>query len=97
MKPINISNGKCRELVKAQVPFKANNLHAVIVKHAYIVYSYKWYPLFYCDLESQQWFANSEKYSVSASKHFTQAHPLCECLPATKRELDVLIFTLGGE
>jgi len=42
----------------------------------YVVYSYgKHWPLFVWDDETQRWYGNSDKHSVTTSKHRTYAHP----------------------
>lgn len=42
----------------------------------YVVYSYgKHYPMFAYDLETDQWFINSDKYSVTTSKQSSMLRP----------------------
>lgn len=74
MKTTNI---KCRELVQARVPFEGNNLYAVNWKGAYIVYSYgEHFPIYVW--KNDVWYANSDKYSVTTTKHKRLARPVPE-------------------
>ncbi len=85
------SNAKCREFVKRREPFEGSNLRGVIENGLYVVYSYKWYPLFaYCAVFGQ-WFCNVDKYSVSTSKQSTQSHPGVDCVNITHAEMKKII------
>lgn len=85
------TNTKARSFVQSQTPFQANNLKGVDEGHFYVVYSYNWYPLFiYCFVE-KRWFSNSDKYSVSTSKQYGQAHPLSECVALTHEQMKDLL------
>jgi hypothetical protein len=72
---IKTSNSKCREYVDSLKPFKANNLEGKIQGDFYIVYSYSWYALFAYNFQTNQWYENIDKYSVSTSRQTTQARP----------------------
>jgi len=108
---IKTSNGKCRIHVQNRVEFKANNIFS---EHRstyfnremlYIVYSYgHHYPMFVYHEGSRTWFENVDRYSVSTSKHRSQAHPLCPTHKITTQHMrdlishgfmDSLIMTLG--
>jgi hypothetical protein len=84
------SNSKCREFVQLREPFQASSLFAEERNGVYAVYSYGYhFPIFvYCE---GNWYANSGRYSVSTSKHRSQAHPLENCIPLTTKELKELI------
>jgi hypothetical protein len=44
--------------------------------YLYVVYSYgRHWPLFVWDEVTQTWFHNTDKYSVTTSKHYTKACP----------------------
>ena len=97
-KPIKTSNGKCRYHVQNRVEFKANNIFS---EHRstyfnremlYIVYSYgHHYPMFVYHERSGTWFENVDRYSVSTSKHRSQAHPLCPTIKVGTHQLEKLL------
>ena len=66
------------ELVKNKSMFSAGNVFALNypVTGYYIVFSYglHW-PLFIYDHKKGQWYGNSDKYSVTTSKHYTKLNP----------------------
>jgi hypothetical protein len=82
MKPQRIANRDCREYVQKRRLFEGSNLFS-IRKHigsyprnseTYTVYSYGYhYPMFL--YTGGMWFENASKYSSTASKHRSQAHP----------------------
>lgn len=84
------SNSKCREFVRTCTPFKGNNLYGVEENNKFVVYSYgRHFPLFaYVD---GQWYENSDRYSVTTSKHRSQSHPLCDTTKVSTTELKNLI------
>lgn len=97
MKAVKTSNIKCRTLVQSRQPFNGNNLFGVYLEGnadlnltpRYVVYSYgTHWPLFVwqaCDQDSDlgMWFENQDRYSVTTSKHKTQAHPHYPTQPMT--------------
>lgn len=75
-----IANYQTAGFTSAKREFKANNIFADWVRDEngarYIVCSYgPHWPLYIYDSTTDQWYANSSKYSVSTSKHFTQSRP----------------------
>lgn len=63
-----------------------------IENRAYTVYSYRTtWPLFIAcqPIEGGEWvwFENTSKYSVTTSRHRSQAHPLCPTIPLTLDEM----------
>ena len=66
------------ELVKNREEFVAGNVFALNY-HAtgyYVVYSYgAHWPLYIYDYNTQQWYGNSDKHSVTTSKHYTKLNP----------------------
>jgi hypothetical protein len=90
MKAVKTSNAKCRTLVQERQPFNGNNLFAVHIYGSaplnltdrYVVYSYgSHFPLFVW--QDGVWFENQDRYSVSTSKHRSQAHPHTTTVPMT--------------
>lgn len=96
-KPIKTSNGKCRTHVQNREVFKANNIFAersqsLNGEATYTVYSYGYhFPLFVYHEPTGTWFENSNRYSVSTSKHRSQAHPLTQTIKANTHQLDKLL------
>jgi hypothetical protein len=85
------SNGKCRAFVQNCQAFKANNLFAVHNREGvYSVWSYGYhFPLF--AYLNGTWYENSDRYSVSTSKHRSQSHPLTETVKVNTEDLQRLI------
>ena len=74
---LKVANAKCRDAVSRRLPFKGSNLWGEWVDGVYVVFSYgKHFPLWVYDAETEQWFGNADRYSVSTSKHRTQSQPL---------------------
>lgn len=91
------SNGQCRKFVQSRKPFKANNLFGVIEGNLYVVYSYgHHWPLFVCDMNNNQWYENTDKYSVSTSKHKSQSNPHVNAvIPMTVKEMQKFIGAMS--
>ena len=80
-----IANRDTSSLVSRRVPFKANNIFAQAhtPKHGhttlYVVYSYgEHFPLFVAETDgagNTVWYENTDRYSVTTSKHKSQARP----------------------
>lgn len=94
---VKTSNGKCRQFVQNREVFKANNLFSERTKSLngesmYAVYSYGYhFPLFVYHEPTGAWFENSRRYSVSTSKHRSQAHPLCQTTKIDTHQLEKLL------
>ena len=74
MKKVSISSAK--EYVNNRVPFDAGNVYGEYTRSgkAYVVYSFgSHWPLF--AYYRGRWYANSDKYSPTTSKHYTQMKP----------------------
>ena len=71
--------------------FTANNLHGINEGAYYVVYSYGWYPLFAYHYETQTWYENDTKYSVSTSKQKTQVRPSFITKKMTHQEIKNLL------
>jgi len=87
-----IANRDVREEVKACRAFKANNVFGErITPSLYVVYSYgHHFPMYVCLFG--QWYANTDKYSVTTSKHQGQANPyVSNILPSNTGMLQKLI------
>ena len=65
------SNKNSSTFVESQTPFKANNLSADFENGAYVVRSYKHYPIFV--FKGGEWFENNNTYSVTTAKQMTQS------------------------
>lgn len=79
-KPPRITNKDARAYVQQRKPFQGNNTSGTYIDGRYIVYSYgAHWPMFVYD--DGRWFANSDRYSRTTSKHRVQLHPLTDCTP----------------
>lgn len=77
-KPPYVANKDARKCVQQRKPFRGNNTFGICVDDRYVVYSYgEHWPLFVYD--DGRWFANSDKYGCTTSKHHSQLHPLTDC------------------
>ena len=88
---MQVANIRCRRLVQDRVPFRGSNLYAEPRPDgAYVVFSYgEHFPLFV--YKGGRWFENSDRYSVSTSKHRTQSHPHVETVKLPTDELKRLL------
>lgn len=81
------------ELVKSKSMFTAGNVFSINypVTGYYIVFSYglHW-PLFIYDHRKGQWYGNSDKYSVTTSKHYGKLNP-GNVLPLSCEEMKRLV------
>lgn len=89
---MKISTRSCRPCVKARGAFQrygslyAEWRTASDGTRMYVVYSYgEHWPLFVC--HDGTWYENSERYSVTTSKHRSASHPHCDTIPATCDDL----------
>jgi hypothetical protein len=74
---VRITNTKSRKLVELKKEFKANNMFSVNNNGKYVVYSYgKHFPIF--ANVNGKWYENADKYSITTSKHTSQARPYNE-------------------
>tara|TARA_R100000808_G_scaffold23024_1_gene50580 strand:+ start:1365 stop:1658 length:294 start_codon:yes stop_codon:yes gene_type:complete len=87
------SNNKCNELVNNKIEFKANNIFSEHIKKdkLYIVYSYGFHFPIYIKYKNT-WFENSDKYSVSTSKHQSQARPNAKTKLLNTNQMKQLIY-----
>lgn len=93
-----IANGKCRDYVRNHKEFNGNNLFARVHyvsltdESLYVVCSYgAHYPLFIYHYATDTWFENEDRYSVTTSKHRSQAHPLVPTKKASTNFMKTLI------
>ena len=86
MTTVRTSNQRARTQVQSLQPFKGSNTFAEYnapqgdtLTHRYVVYSYGYhFPMFiaeWTDNSSPQWYENTDRYSRSTSKQFSQLHP----------------------
>ena len=86
-----LPNKSCREAVQKCLEFKGSNTFATFINGKYAVFSYGLhFPLFVKTLEG--WLENSDRYSVTTSKHKNQLHPQTETKKLTTEELKNLIW-----
>jgi len=90
-KSVKVSGWKCRTYVQNLIPFHNSESTLWGEQHGgnYVVYSYgRHWPL-YVNWKGV-WFSNKEKYSVTTSKHSSQANPLGGTVPISKINLEYL-------
>lgn len=88
---MKVSNTKCRSLVINRQEFKANNIFAELRDGIYTVFSYGYHwPLFACI--NGQWFENSDRYSVTTSKHRGNTNPHVDTIKVSRDDLKRMIL-----
>ena len=76
--PPRVANSNARKYVQQRKPFQGGNTYGACIEDRYVVYSYgAHWPMFVYD--DGRWFANSDRYGRTTSKHRTQLHPLTDC------------------
>ena len=74
-----IANKNAREYVNRCEDFTGNNTFGQREINQYVVYSYgHHFPMYVYDYTTQEWYANSDKYSPTTSKHQSQCRPSYE-------------------
>jgi hypothetical protein len=87
---MRVSNTKCRPLVQSNVEFQANNIFAENKNGNYVVFSYgHHWPLF--AFINGLWYENSDKYTVTTSKHRNNVHPHVDTIKVSVDELRRMI------
>ena len=80
-------------LIKGKKEFEAGNVFAVDYPTTgyYVVFSYglHW-PLFIYDYKKKQWYGNSDRYSVTTSRHYGKLNP-GNVLPLPCEEMKKLV------
>jgi len=70
----HIANKNARAYINEQAEFKGSNLSGKrIAPSMYVVYSFKWRPLWACI--KGQWYGHKTKYSRTTSVHRSQSQP----------------------
>lgn len=93
---MKISNKQAQSYVDSKISFNANNLHAEKCKGYYVVYSYGYWPLYALNLMTGQWYENTDKYSVSTSRHKNQSRPLIPDSRFIKMNREELVTLILG-
>lgn len=88
---MSITNRDSRRFAEQCLPFKANNIFGEYNREGvYVVYSYGYhYPMF--AYLNGTWYENSDKYSVTTSKHHGQARPAGDTVKVNTEDLQRLI------
>lgn len=92
-KSTRVSGWKARPYVQQLKPFHNSNkqLYAQWEGDLYVVYSYgRSWPL-YINWNGV-WFSNTDKYSRTTTKHASQTHPLTQCVPLSKIDMEYLVL-----
>lgn len=73
-----VANRDARAYVQQRKPFQGSNTFGTYIDGRYVVYSCgAHFPMFVHD--DGRWFANSDRYSRTTSRHRAQLHPLTDC------------------
>lgn len=87
------ANRGARRFVQNRQSFSANNLYGIAIGNRYTVFSYgDHWPLFYYD--GSTWYGNRDKYSVTTSRHYSQARPQADI---TEVSADTMRALVRGE
>ena len=97
---LKLSNSNVRGAVQNLKEFKNTNgtmFGRWETRFLYVVYSYgSHFPLFLCEHSGgaapAAWAVNTDKYSVTTSRHFSQAHPQCETVGSNTKEMKAYIL-----
>ena len=91
-----IANKDAREYVQKAEPFQGSNLFGEYddsdegSNTPYVVYSYGYhFPMFI--YLNNIWYENSDKYSVSTSKHQSQSHPMMDTVKLNTEDMKRLL------
>ena len=77
---IKTTNAKARSFVQSMTPFKAANTFGMDINGVFVVFSYgQHFPLF--ANVAGVWYENTDRYSVTTSKHRSQLHPQVATVP----------------
>ena len=92
-----IANKNAQDCVRLLVPFQGSNLFGEYddsdegSNTPYVVYSYGYhFPMFI--YLNNIWYENSDKYSVSTSKHQSQSHPMMETIKLNTEDMKRLLW-----
>lgn len=100
---LKLSNSNVRNAVQNCVEFKNTNgtlFGKWETPFLYVVYSYgEHFPLFlnHCSYGANAWAVNTDKYSVTTSKHKTVANPQCEMVGSDTQEMKAYIRKAKAE
>lgn len=100
-----IANKDAREYVNRCEDFTGSNIFAEVIRHhtcgcnedLYVVYSYgTHFPMYVYDYSTREWYANSDKYSPTTSKHQSQCRPSFEIAREFNTEDLIDLIKTGG-
>ena len=74
MRTTRTANRDMSEPISRLDEFEGSNVFAEFNDRRYVVYSYGYHFPMYIHIEGK-WIGNSDKYSVTTSKHMSQAYP----------------------
>lgn len=81
-----VSNAKASDCVTCREEFNGSNTFGRWIGGVYVAFSYgEHFPLFVW--KDGEWFCNSDRYSVTTSKHRSQLHPNTATIDKTTAEL----------
>lgn len=83
------SNIKCSQYVDDKMSFQANNIFSENHGEKYFVFSYGHHWILYAYVDGI-WYENKDRYSVSTSKHRSQARPNAQTTLISKTDIHKL-------
>jgi len=88
-----VANISCKEYVDNKKPFEGSNLFGEwFDDQFYVVFSYGYhFPIYVYNKLDNKWYKNTNKYSITTSKHQSQAMPSCECTDLTLSQIRDLL------
>ena len=89
---MKIANRNASQYVQNKEVFQGSNMYAKYVGNKYVVYSYgNHFPMYV--FYHVRWYRNTDKYSVTTSKHQSQAMPYVDrFVERNTRELRNMIY-----
>tara|TARA_R100001086_G_scaffold242011_1_gene169343 strand:+ start:1748 stop:2110 length:363 start_codon:yes stop_codon:yes gene_type:complete len=100
-----IANKNASEYVNKCDVFQGSNIFAEVIRHhtlgcnedLYVVYSYgHHFPMYVYDYDTREWYANSNKYSSTTSRHQSQCRPRFEITYNFNTEDLIKLIEQGG-
>lgn len=97
---MRIANKAAASMVANRRPFEGSNLFArethVVQSETtlYVVYSYgEHFPMYIAETTADNvthWYANTDRYSQSTTRHQSQARPNINCIPMTTEQMRLI-------
>ena len=98
MKKEQIANRNGRQYAEGKIDFQGSNTFGEWYGSCYAVYSYGYHFPIFAFVQQQGWFENTDKYSISTSKHQSQMKPnVSRTKKVDTKPLKDIIWKYGGK